>query len=133
MSQAILHLSDVYVSKGFNGAPQVKFIAKEGSDYGQLNFKVSYKKAAAKQGEKADYDNYSINWRNVKGDSKIIELLNQNGVKVSLYGEISQEEYEGKKFVRVTCDGRNSVSIAAYGENKEVSASAAPSLSNDDL
>lgn len=132
MSQAILHLADVYVSKGYDGVPAVKFSAKENSEYGQATFKVSHKKAPAKTGDKPEYDNYSITWRNVKGDSKMIDLLNQPGVKVSLYGEITQEEFKGTKFIRVTCDGRNSVSIGSYGEKKEDTLVSSPSSSNND-
>jgi len=132
MSQAILHLSDVYVSKGFENKPQASFKANEGSEYGVVRFKTSHKKAA-KKGEKADYDNYTIEWRGVKGDSKVIELLNQPGVRVSLYGETAQEEFNGNKFVRVSCEGRNAVTIAVYGEAKEGAAPAAPAAGNDDL
>lgn len=135
MSQAVLHLSDVYVSKGFDNKPQVTFKANEGSEYGVVRFKTSHKKVA-KKGEKADYDNYTIEWRGVKSDSKMIELLNQPGVKVSLFGEITQEEFNGNKFIRVSCDGRNSVSIASYGEAKDgapASSGSAPVAGNDEL
>ena len=134
MSQAVLHLNDVYVSKGFDNKPQTTFKANDGSDYGILRFKVSHKKVAKKDA-KAEYDNYSVEWRGVKSDSKVIELLNQPGVRVSLYGETTQEEYENRKFIRVSCDGRNAVSIAAYGEKKESSGSTdfPPSSNSDEL
>ena len=132
MSQAVLHLSDVYVSKGFDNKPQASFQANKDSEYGVVRFKTSHKKVA-KKGEKAEYDNYTIEWRGVKGDSKVIELLNAPGVRVSLYGEVTQEEFNGNKFIRVTCEGRNSVTIAAYGESAQGAAAPAPGDSDNGL
>ncbi|HLD91422.1 MAG TPA: hypothetical protein VI911_10495 [Patescibacteria group bacterium] len=135
MSQAITHLTDVYVSKGFDGKPQASFKANDKGEYGQVNFKVSHKKYT-KTGEKAQYDNYSIQWRNVKGDSKVIELLNQPGTRVSLYGEQTQEVYMEKSFIRVTCEGRNAVNIVFGDRQTNEAAPAAASqasISNDDL
>lgn len=119
MSQAIIVLTDVYVQKGFESKPQVSFKANEGSEYGIVRLKVSHKKPKARGAEKAEYDNYSIEWRNIKSDNKMIEFLGQPGVRVSIMGELTQEEYEGKKFCKVTCDSRNAISIATFGEKSD--------------
>ena len=132
MSQAVIMLSDVYVSKGYDNKPQTTFKANDGSDYGILHFKVSHKKIAKKDA-KPEYDNYTIEWRNVKSDAKVIEFINQPGTRVSLYGELTQETYKETKFLKVTCDGRSSVQIATFGEKKDSVAPEAPASSNDDL
>lgn len=134
MSLLTTTASHVMVSKGFDNKPQVKFSAKDGSSYGSLTFKISHKKAPAKTGEKGEYDNYSITVKNVKSDSKIIDMLNQPGVKISLTGTLSQEEYEGKKFCRITCESSYALTIDDYGTQTEGShAPAAQSHSTDEL
>lgn len=131
MSQAVIMLSDVYVSKGYDNKPQTTFKANDGSEYGVLRFKVSHKKIGKKDA-KPEYDNYNIEWRNVKSDAKVIEFINQPGTRVSLYGELTQEMYENTKFLKVTCDGRSSVQIASFGEKRDAAPESVPS-SNDDL
>ena len=133
MSLATTTLSHVMVSKGFDNKPQVKFSAKDGSTYGSLTFKVSHKKAPAKTGEKGEYDNYSITVKNVKSESKIIEMLSQPGVKVSLNGSITQEEYEGKKFCRITCESSYAVNVDYDTSSAGAANPPAESHSSDEL
>lgn len=116
MSQSILHLTGVTVQKDFNGGPQVNFKANDNPAYGNLSFKVSNKKSYKKD-QKAEYDNYTILWNNVKADDKIIELLNQPRVRVNIFGELTLETFNNNKFMRVVCYGRNSVSLASFGDN----------------
>ena len=129
MSLLSVTASHVMVSKGFDNKPQTKFSSKEGSAYGSLSFKVSHKKAPAKAGEKGEYDNYSVTVKNVKSDSKLIDMLNQPGVKVSFMGTLSQEEYEGKKFSRITCESSYALTVDDYGTKE---APAAPEHHNSD-
>lgn len=130
MSQVTTILSNVTVSAGYQGAPQTKFSAKEGSQYGMLSFKVSHKKKPAKAGEKGGYDNYSITLRNVKSDAKIIELLNTPQIKVNITGFQTIEEYDGKKFVRVTCEGQDAISVN-FSDNSNFEAQPAPRVNTD--
>ena len=110
MSQSILTLTNVRVQPGYQEKPQVTFKANEGSDYGVVRFKVSRKKQG-KAGEKAEYDNFNVELRNVKKDSKIIEFLSKPGAKVSVSGELTQEVFENNKFCKITCDSRSAVDV----------------------
>lgn len=126
---AILHLTDVYVSKGYENAPQAKFTPNKGNEkYGTLNFRVSNKRSVRGQdGQYSNvYDSYSVQWRGVSAESKVIGLINTESVRVSLFGELSNEEFNNNKFLRVSCEGRQGVQIASLPRQEESAAPAAP-------
>jgi len=116
MGQSVLHLSDVYVERGFETNPQAKFQpGQKNAAYGTVRFKVSNKRYISKE-EGSTYDKYSIEWRNVSSESKVIGFLNQPGTRVAVYGEASHETYQNNPYTKVVCDGRNSVIITKFGE-----------------
>jgi hypothetical protein len=124
-------LSDVRVSKGFEDKPQARFNASEGQSYGFLSFKVSHKKQV-KEGEKAAYDNYTIDCENVKKDSKLIEILNRPGVRVCVLGKLSQEVYKDRPFMKVKCHSSD-LSISNFADAETAKTAAAPPVDDDPL
>lgn len=132
MGQAIVHLIDNYVSKGFGDEPQVKFQpGKNNPKFGIVRFKVSNRRFAG-EGENK-YDNYSIELRGIPADSKLIEFLSTPGTRVSLYGELAQEEYKDKPYQKVTCEGRNSVIISRFGDQEQTQATRKETVSSEEL
>ena len=137
---AILHVSDVFVKKDFNGNAQAKFQpSKNNEKYGTVRFRISVKRYDYSTKENT-YDNYAVQWNNVAADSKMIEFLNTDGTKVSMYGELSQEKFksnDGKDCtsMRITCVGNNAVSIAQFGnaEAKTEESQATPAPAGDNV
>lgn len=131
MSQSIVFLNNVFVQKGFEGKSPVTYRALGDNGYGTMSFKVSNKKQPKKQGEKAEYDNYTIDVSGVKADSKLITILSNPGVKVSIHGDLTLEEYNGKKFMKVSCHSK-SIDISSFGDEKK-SESPNPPFSDNGL
>lgn len=129
MSQSIVFLNNVFVQKGFEGKAPVTFHAIGDNGYGVMSFKVSNKKQPKKQGEKAEYDKYSIDVSGVKSDSKLIAILSNPGVKLSVHGDLTLEEYNGKKFMKVSCNSK-SIDISSFGDEKKPESFSSPSDDN---
>lgn len=117
MSQAVLHLNDTFINKGFEGKPQAEFKpGQKNPKYGIVRFGVTHKRQG-REGE-AKYDSYRVELRNVPADSKLIELLNAPSTKIAIYGELSQEVFNDKPYQKITAD-RNALVFTKYGDKED--------------
>lgn len=96
---AFIMIPDANVSKGYQGAAQAKFTKLEGKEKGILGFKIGVKVWDRKEGKNV-YNNYTVSYFCSEGD-RLVGILNTEGVRISIVGKVSQEEYNGSKFNKI--------------------------------
>lgn len=126
MSYIGITLSDIYVQKGYEGASQAKFTPYKDTGRGTLHFKVSSKNKDDK------YTNFSVMY-NVSTDSKLISLINTPSVRVNVSGTLSQEEYQGNKFLSIRAAHVSVVrgSIPTTGQGTQTQQARQPEVAAD--
>ena len=116
MGQAITHLTDVMVSRGFESKPQAAFTPRDGNpQYGTIRLKASNMR---KRKDVTEYDNYTIEWQDAPAG--VVELLNQKNVRIAIYGEQSHEVFNDVPFTKILARGPGALVITKYGEKSEV-------------
>lgn len=134
----LAHLQNVMVSPGYQDAPNVKFIAntKGDTNWGSISFKVSNRKSTFADGKTTtDYDNYSVFVRGVKSDAGVIGFLNQKGTRVNVAGFLTQENFNGRPYIKIAVEGSRFIDVTKFGEgsNSNTDAPAVPAQAEDDL